>query len=316
VLHISNGESVISTFRQSRFPGKYLSWIDVLHDGPVPQTSTLEELSDVRARALADFGAGEYQKIRESFAQRDRTLNEFRKHEEVVLWFEHDLFDQLQLLQLLDWFSDQDPGKTRTSLVQVNSYPGVQPFYGLGQLSATQLSKLFPGRRTVTTEQFSIGREVWRAFRAASPEELLSLATGDFPEMPFLGAALLRFVEEYPWTDDGLSRSQRQLLRAVQSGAATRREIYSASQKFEDCPWGDSSVFLRLDGLTMGQAPALKKQAADQYVLTDSGKQLLSGQANWLKLCGGIDVWLGGVHLESREPEWRWDPGAQKLVVT
>lgn len=282
----------------------------------MPQTSTLEELSDVRARALADFGAGEYQKIRESFAQRDRTLNEFRKHEEVVLWFEHDLFDQLQLLQLLDWFSDQDPGKTRISLIQINSYPGVQPFYGLGQLSGTQLSKLFPTRRTVTPEQLSIGREAWRAFRAPSPQELATLATSDFPEMPFLSAALLRFLEEYPWANDGLSRTQRQLLRAIESGAATRREVYSASQKFEDCPWGDSSVFLRLDGLTMGPAPALNKHGADRYVLSDSRKQLLAGQADWLKLCGGIDVWLGGVHLEGSEPAWRWDPGAQKLVVT
>lgn len=315
MLHITNGESVVSTFRQSHFPGNYLSWIDVLHDGPVPQTSSLEELSDVRARALAGFGAGGYQKIRESFAQRDRTLNEFCKHEEVTLWFEHDLFDQLQLIQLLDWFSDQDSGKTRISLIQINSYPGVKPFYGLGQLSGAQLSKLFPTRRTVTPEQLSIANEAWRAFRASSPEELLAFSKRESPGMPFLGPAILRFLEEYPWTNDGLSRSQRQLLKAIERGASTRREIYSASQKFEDCPLGDSSVFLRLDGLTMGPTPALQK-TADRYLLTDSGKRLLAGEADWVKLSGGIDVWLGGVHLRSDESGWRWDAGAQKLVVT
>lgn len=288
----------------------------MLHDGPVPQTSTLEELSDIRAHALAGFGWGDYQKIRDGFAQRDRILKEFRKHEEVVLWFEHDLFDQLQLLQLLDWFSDQDPGKTRISLIQINSYPGVQPFYGLGQLSGTQLSKLFPTRRTVAAEQLSIGREVWLAFRAPSPVELLGLSNRQFPEMPFLGPALQRLLEEYPWTSDGLSRTQRQLLGAIKSGAATRQEIYTASQKFENCPWGDSSVFLRLDWLTRGPAPALHKAGEGRYLITDSGSQLLAGQADWVKLCGGIDVWLGGVHLSGDEAGWSWDADARKLVVT
>jgi hypothetical protein len=33
----------------------YLAWYDSLHDGPVPQTGTLSELSDIRAQALASF---------------------------------------------------------------------------------------------------------------------------------------------------------------------------------------------------------------------------------------------------------------------
>src|SRR5262249_4476857 len=99
MLHITNGESVTGTFRQVKFPGTYLAWNDVLHDGPVPQTATLDELSDVRAQALAGFGAGDLEKLRAGFAARDRALQDFRKHQDVVLWFEHDLYDQLQLLQ-------------------------------------------------------------------------------------------------------------------------------------------------------------------------------------------------------------------------
>lgn len=316
MLHITNGDSVISTFRQSRFPGTYLSWADVLHDGPVPQTSSLEELSDIRAQALAAFGWGNYQTIREDFAQRDRTLKDFRKHKEVVLWFEHDLFDQLQLLQLLDWFRDQEPGKTRISLIQINSYPGVKPFYGLGQLSGTQLSKLFPRRRLVMPQQLSIATEAWRAFRASSPEELLALTRRDFPEMPFLTSALIRFLEEYPWVSDGLSRTQREILQAVRTGASTRSEIDSATRKSENCPWGDLSVFLRLDWLTRGPAPALQNRNGDRYLLTESGDQLLAGKADWVKLSTGFDVWLGGVHLEGSGAGWRWDPGVKKLVVT
>src|ERR1051326_7758730 len=130
MLHITNGDSVVGTFRQVRFPGVYLPWRDVLHDGPVPQTLTLSELSDIRAQALAGFGWDDsYEKMRAGFAARDQALENFRQHEEVVLWFEHDLYDQLQLIQLLDWFSQQELGKVKLSLIQIDSYPGVKPFY-------------------------------------------------------------------------------------------------------------------------------------------------------------------------------------------
>jgi hypothetical protein len=43
-----------------------------------------------------------YSGLEVSFERRDEAITRFRDHEEVVLWFEHDLFDQLQLIQILD----------------------------------------------------------------------------------------------------------------------------------------------------------------------------------------------------------------------
>src|SRR5690242_13873940 len=102
MLHITNGDSVIYSFREGEIPGEYLAWSDSLHDGPVPLKASLEELSEIRAQALAGFGGGSYQEFRSSFAARDHSLGAFHRHEEAVLWFEHDLYDQLQLIQLLD----------------------------------------------------------------------------------------------------------------------------------------------------------------------------------------------------------------------
>ena len=314
MLHITNGESVTGTFRQVRFPGTYLAWNDVLHDGPVPQTSTLSELSDVRAQALAGFGWGDLEKLRTDFANRDRTLQGFRKHQDVVLWFEHDLYDQLQLLQLLDWFEQQDLEGINLDLVQINSYPGVRPFYGLGQLSGPQLARLFPMRKRVTQAQRSIATEAWRAFRAEDPTDLAAISQQKFDEMPFLAAALMRFLEDYPGTKDGLSRTERQVLQAAAAGKRKKAEIYMESRKQEDVPWGDASVYLRLVWLAAGPNPALVESPKNEFTVTDAGRQLLDGKADWIKLQGGIDRWLGGVHLTG-EPKWRWDNEKKMLVA-
>ncbi len=312
MLHITNGDSVLSSFRQVRFPGSYLAWRDVLHDGPVPLTETLSELSAIRADALAGFGwndgndghrGHDAEKMRAGFAERDRTLEGFRKYPEVVLWFEHDLFDQLQLIQLLDWFSQQELGSTRVSLIQINEFPGVKPFYGLGQLSGRQLVQLFPSRRAVSNTQFTIAREAWKAFRSPSPEALIEFARHEHAAMPFLHAALTRFLQEYPWQGDGLSRSERQVLCAIEAGARTKPDIYKESRKLESVPWGDASVYLRLDWLASGNNPAVRK-SGDQYELADHGRDLLAGKAD--RVSDGVDLWLGGVHLTGNKVEWRW----------
>lgn len=313
MLHITNGDSVIASFREGQIPGTYLPWRDALHDGAVPRSSSLEALSDVRARRIAGPSSAKYARVRAEFAERDRVLGSFRDHDETVLWFEHDLYDQLQLVQILDWLSHQDRAGIRISLIQIGRHPEVRPFYGLGQLSGRQLADLLPQRLPVTAEQFEAGQKVWQAFCAPDPNALLELAAGSFQDMPFLAAALQRCLEEYPSIHDGLSRTERQLLAAGASGARHRRDYYVVSSRHEACPWGDLSVYLRLETLAAGPTPALDRLGADEFALNDRGHRLLAGGDDWFS-GGRGDVWIGGVHLSGDGPQWRWDAARLTLV--
>jgi hypothetical protein len=315
MLHVTNGDAVLEGFRDAGLAGTYLPWRDVLHDGPVPQTASLEALSDVRARVLSGFSGGDdYAAVRAGFAERDRMLAGFRAHDETVLWFEHDLYDQLQLVQILDWLSEQDRNGVTISLIQVGRHSEVSPFFGLGQLSGRQLADLLPQRQPVSPSQFAIGREAWAAFRAPEPHALAGLASRSFPEMPFLQAALIRCLEEYPSVRDGLSRTERQLLEAASTGARHRRDYYIASSQRESCPWGDMSVYARLDRLSNAPNPALDRLGADEYALNERGGRILAGGEDWFRGSAG-NVWIGGVHLEAGPgPHWRWD-GARRTLV-
>jgi len=52
----------------------------------------------------------------------------------------------------------------------------------------------------------------------------------------------------------------------------------------------------------------------NEFAITDAGQRLLEGKADWMALRGGVDVWLGGVHLSGTQPQWRWDDRQEKLV--
>ena len=186
MLHVTNGESV--SIRDTGLPGRVLCWMDVLTEGPVPRGLSLRELSRVRERFIIEFFSLPSAEV--SFAERDRTIGEFRDHEEVVLWFEHDLFDQLQLIQILDWFSSQDLGAVRLALICHDSY--------LGPMRAEQLTPLFETRHTVTAAELKTARAAWAAFCSPEPLGLAALLDQDTSALPFLRAAVLRHLQQFP----------------------------------------------------------------------------------------------------------------------
>ncbi|MBV6434245.1 MAG: hypothetical protein IANPNBLG_04490 [Bryobacteraceae bacterium] len=304
MLHITNGDSVIASLEEVSMPGEFLSWRDILHEGPAPGTRTIEELSDIRARFVADSGWASYEEAREELARRDAVLARSREQDEVVLWFEHNLFDQLQLLQVLDWYYRNPPLPPRLSLIHPEGYLGVMP----GEV----LEGVFPMRQQVHPSQLELGHKGWRAFTSPEPLDMAALAGASNAPLPYLAANFERFLEEYPSVRNGLSRSEEQILRVVQAGRRDPEEIFHAFCEFEEPMFmGVSSVCSRLERLAAGQAAA---GADDGYQLTELGERLLRGESDWIRECGGIDMWLGGVHLRGADAAWRWD-GERKILA-
>jgi hypothetical protein len=316
MLHITNGDSVITSFKEGQIPGTFLAWRDVLHDGPVPKRDSLEALSDVRAAFLANaFRGGEYEAARAEFSARDRALASFADHDEVVLWFEHDLYDQLQLLQILSWLADHDASRGQVSLIQIGSHPDIPNFQGLGELNGAQLAALLPARSPITPRQLVIGREVWAAFCADDPTSLCAAARRRYePDMPFLSAALIRFLEEYPSARDGLTRTERQLLTVIAAGTTKRKALWWASQQLETSCWGDLSVYDRLDNLSKAPHPLVQRVDEQHVALTDAGQRILSGRER--RDPREIDRWLGGVHLGPGRLDWRWHEDDRTVTVS
>lgn len=330
MLHVTNGDSAAISLRASGLPGAVLAWRDILHDGPVPAGLTLQELRPIRARFIANQGWGAYDAILSDFAQRDATLLNASNEDEIVLWFEHDLYDQLQLLQALDWFAEHPPRGT-LSLLCIGAHPEIANFSGLGQLTPTQLAALFPQRNTVSAAELTLGRAAWAAFRAPTPTAIERLLNGDTSALPFLRAALIRHLEEFPDTRSGLARSEQNTLRAIAGGAERPRDIYRAAQLPEEAVYlGDWSVWARLTALAQGPTPLVAQldgapfrisniyPPADDFLaqrltLTTAGQVALANQFDWIAT-HGIDSWRGGVHLRLPDAVWRWDADKRKLV--
>jgi len=308
LLHVTNGESAGNTLRQTALGGAVLSWQDVLHEGPVPAVPA-PELRRVRARFLSECGWGSERSLLDAFERRDRLYRHaLEARTQVVLWFEHDLYDQLQLLQVLA------DAQGDVELIQAPDH--------LGPLGAEELEALWPARKPVTAEMLALAREAWDAFRAPEPTAVAGLLTRDTTVLPFLGPAFVRLLEELPDAESGLSRTERQLLEPLLDGPRTPPGLFVASQAHEEAPFaGDTWVWLRLAELQplveelpppppLGDAHAF---LATPVALTDLGREVLAGETDRLSVAP-VDRWLGGTHL-SGDPDWRWDSVADALRV-
>jgi hypothetical protein len=286
VLHITNGDTAVPVIRQAigadgsaaGASGDILPWRDVLHEGPVHASLPLDQLSRKRIEFIADAGWAPRNEVARGFIERDERLRRAAADGEVVLWFEHDLYDQLQLAQLLDWFSRHP--HPQLSLVCEADY--------LGLMSPGRAAELYCKRRRVTAHQLERGRRAWVTFGAADP---LSIDVGGDPELPFLGPALRRALEELPWTTDGFSRLERAVLDALRRAALDFRALFSSVRE-DPAFLGDTVFQWHLQRMA---AEGLIEQRATHWHLKQEQRNRR------------IPRWLGGLLVDEASP-WRWNP--------
>lgn len=295
-LQITTGDAVLHLFRKAGLVGTHLAWRDALHEGPVSAVEPLETMSAVRADYLGTRGYGHPIKLHREFEKRDAAVRGAVEFDEIVLWFEHDLYDQLQLLQILDALSRMSLAPGSISMVQTDHY--------LGLLDAEELSALYPKRRIVSDGAFATAREAWAVFAASDPHALATFSKTDRVALPHVRSAFARLCEEFPGRD-GLSRTQRQALSAASRGAARREELFRRSQAQEEAEFfGNAGFYAVVGDLSAAPSPLLHV-VGDEIEATPLGLRVLTGGADWIET-QPPDRYVGGTHV-TRETPWRFD---------
>src|SRR5829696_179113 len=318
-LHVSNGDS-------TDLPGTGLArhvlyWRDSLHEGPVPAVGS-ETLRRVRADFLVKVGVDDRGEGARMFLDRDRVL-EAHRDGEYVLWFEADLYDQLQIIQILARLDDLGVPAQRITLICIGEHAGIARFGGLGELSAEQLREL-PATNAcarLTPAALQSAVRAWAAFRAPTPDGLAGIAATRSGELRFLGEAFDRLGREYPSTRDGLSLTERRLLAAAAAEpGATAAAAFTRMGEREPRPFlGDGFGFGILARLAGARVPLVEADpsggvaAATRVRVTEAGRRVLAGEADHVAL-NGIDRWVGGVHLYGEAAPWRWDEGTETVA--
>jgi hypothetical protein len=315
------------SLERSPVPGDLAVWAHTLYRGPVPVDVDDATFRAVRTRYHAEDEVAPVAELRAMAERWDRGLERALDADEVVLWFEHDLHDQMLLIRHLDWFTRHLIPAEKLSLICIDRFPGVEPFYGLGQLDPEQLASLLDSRTPITGRQMTLGGAAWRAFTGPDPRAIEGIIEGDTRALPFLAHALRRVLEEFPATRSGLPRTERTILETlVETGRIRFADFFAVHQNSEAAPFmGDTTIWSCIEDLAGGQQQLVNVRQskassttpnsflAAELSITEAGRATLVGDMDWAQTAE-FDRWIGGTHLVAPNIEWRWDAQRNHLV--
>ncbi len=334
-LHIRCGTDLKSTLPAAGFKGDFLEYSDPYGQGPIllndhfinTRAKFLHESYDPLFVDMPDDSRKA--KTLEATLKYLNTANNklgqaAQQYKRIVLWFEHDGYDQLILAKLLSFYSINTMPE-KLEIISINHFPGSARFIGLGQLPPEAIRLLWRQRQPVNRQQLKLGERVWSALGESDPLALYSIVESkDINCLPHMKAALQRHLRELPSTRNGLSLTEQLSLEMLNEESSTAGQLFKKLVSDRDpLPWlGDIMYWFILQSMTQVSQPVFKIPECDlkkpwherTLTITDTGKKVLTGTQGWLSL-NPPERWLGGIKLRTNHPCWRWNDKEMRPIL-
>lgn len=308
MMHFHNGDVAASLARRAGIPGRHVPFRESLVGGPVQPQLPQPEWIEERARFLSEQYGENLLRIRNEMLEQEQTIDRAREEEEVVLWFEHDLYCLVHLLYLLSRLS-----KCRRLTLVWCSTP-------LGTQEPEDLFRLFESRAAIVPAMNNAAAAAWRAYAGDDPTALNRFLAADIPDFPFLRDGLLLHASRFPSTRNGLGEVERRAMEGIDAGAT---DFVSLFGRFDPGPprlgFGDGEFLRHLRRLATCAVPMITMTGDETstppkalFALTPAGRNVMEGQVDFIEL-NNAGFWLGGAHL-TRERMWRWNADERRIV--
>lgn len=322
-LHIRCGTDIREALREGGFVGDFLEHSTPYSTGPVlagPEGH--ERMARFLVAAYPDARGGlVYETVLADLLEGEQALKRSgAAYERIVLWMEHDPWDQLILARLLAHYAG-GPRPPVLELVTIGDFPGSERFIGMGQLPAEALRWLWDRRKAVSARQLQLGEHVWAALCSDNPQRLAALARSGTPALPLMAPALHRHLQELPWVEDGLALSQRLILQLLAPGRTPLNAVFLQLKERDPLPSITDLHLLYLvnEMLKAEEAPLIRNPPppgrrlfAQMLELTEAGTAVLHKERDWHSL-HPPSRWVGGVQV-SAVPGWRWHDARREVV--
>ena len=325
-LHIRCGSDLASTLPAAGFSGDFLEYSDPYGQGPIIQD---ENFIHTRAKFLAE-SYGQFMDVDLNSTVKtlktadDRLKHAAQRYERVVLWFEHDGYDQLILAKLLAFYAGSKRPE-KLEMVTLNHFPGSARFIGMGQLPPEAIRLIWQQRQTINLQQLELGKKVWLALGESTPLSLYKIyQSKDVKHLPNMKGALLRHFQELPSTSNGLSLTEQITLEILNKESTTTDQLFRQLMRERDpLPWlGDVMYWFILQSMMQASQAVFKisKNDLDKpwherlLTITDTGEEVLAGIQNWLAL-NPTERWLGGVEICAKRSYWCWDERQSRPIL-
>lgn len=294
------------TARRANIPGRHVPFRETLITGPVRAGLTAHEWIEERARFLSENYDQNLLRTRTDLLEQELMLDQARHEDEVVLWFEHDLFCLINFLYLLGRL-----GKAKHLTIIWCPDP-------LGAMDEEELFKVFDSRAAVQPSILRTATNAWDAY-TSDDATALNRFVADTTDFAFLRDGFRLHASRFPSLRNGLSEVEKRAMEGIAAGASDFLALFT---RFDQAPprfgFGDGEFLRHLRRLASCAVPMITIAEAEGkppkvlFALTPAGQNVLDAKADFIDL-NNAGFWLGGAHL-TRERMWRWDEQRREIA--
>ncbi|KYG77209.1 DUF1835 domain-containing protein [Roseivirga spongicola] len=299
-LHILNGDSTLQLFKQTTIEGETFVWREVLAEGPVHSDFNSEDFwNQRRAFITQSFDTTVEQYNQDVYLPFKKLSSQLSQYSEIVLWFEYDLFCQINMMALIQYLGEKrEPGQ-QISLVCSGKIDDSEKLYGLGELSPKQLADQLQQKLKLNTREFEFAKDVYQAYCSANPNNLFTYTIMPSDEFPYLSDALNAHFRRFPNSISGLSEIEQTIVDLATEGVNNHHKLIGRMLRWQKYyGFGDLQYFNTLNSL--------------KGLFSDYEKLKIKTEPELSSAIQNLDrnMILGGASLA----EWQFDPTSEELI--
>ncbi|MDT0607641.1 DUF1835 domain-containing protein [Croceitalea rosinachiae] len=289
LLHITNGDSFTNKLQSLPLKGDIITWREMLCEG----------------QTLCNVGSETFWKTRFEFLNKnykvskswfvEKTLKEYRslcnhkQQDQIVLWFEYDLFCQINMLAVLSWLKTHRR-HAEISLICSGKEDETDKLYALGELNDEQLLGLYENRIVLSQDDVEYADYVWQLYCSDNPIRLENLTDFENYQFDYLSDAVTAHLKRFPSIKNGLNAVESSMLNIAltekpKSKKDFLRKILTTPNLYG---YGDTQY----ERLLTSIKPLFS--SFNPVRVTKVGKQVLANESNYYASLRDNEAFLGG----------------------
>ncbi|HSI69086.1 MAG TPA: DUF1835 domain-containing protein [Gillisia sp.] len=303
-LHIINGDDLHRHFLELKIPGDVVVWREMLCEGPTTFELDNSDFFDLRTNFLNEHYQISPEDYRTQFIEELHKLKVSNSYDEIVLWFEFDLFSHINMLAVIS-FLLENKKNIPVSLVCSKRLKGEKEFSPLSQLTAKHLQNHYDERIPLNIDDLEMANLMWQLYNGDNPQRLIGQIKTK-TNFEYLSACIRAHLERFPNSRNGLNSLEQNVLKLIEKNTVTSvNHLIGYTLEYQGYfGFGDRQI----ERLITALEPFFEVRN-EEVVLTPAGKEALAFEKNFYRYLKN-DEYMGGV----KKYDFLYDSTTHKIL--
>ncbi|SHI48377.1 hypothetical protein SAMN04488096_10262 [Mesonia phycicola] len=218
-LHITNGDNLTQRIENLNISGQIITWREMLCEGKTIQEIGSLDFIETRKQFLEFYYHIPPSDYEDKFVKELNNLCLAKNYEEIILWFEFDLFCHFNMIAAIQFLFQQKIEKP-IYLVCSKRLKGEEKLQGLSLLTDKELLNHFTHKILLNKDDLELAQLVWSFYCGNNPLRLKPEIKKN-SNFEYLSSCLRAHIERFPNMESGLNSLENNILKLIVNNTIT-----------------------------------------------------------------------------------------------